>query len=167
MIYARRVRVMLTVAGLAIGAASSTQAQSLAPPSVQWSAAARRDSADAQGRRAVLNISAVVPQGWHVYALNQPAGGPTPLRIAIEQGAAAQITGAPSGTNPEKRHDPSFDLDTEFYARDFSLHFPVESQSTLEASQSLPVSVRFQLCSERECQPPKTIHLLASLKGAS
>jgi hypothetical protein len=85
----------------------------------------------------------------------------------IEEGAAARITGAVSGSTPEKRHDPSFDLETEFYSHAFTLRFPVESQRSLAASPSLPVSVRFQLCSERECQPPKTIHLLAPIDATA
>jgi Disulphide bond corrector protein DsbC len=157
---------MMAVSAFVGGGVSWTQAQSLAP-SVQWSASAQVDGTDPQGRRALLEVAAIVPQGWHVYALNEPEGGPTPLRVAIEQGVTVKITGPASGAIPEKRHDPSFDLDTEFYPRDFTLRFPLESLGAVRALQSLPVSVRFQLCSERECQPPKTIHLIASLNGAA
>jgi Disulphide bond corrector protein DsbC len=162
----RRVRTLVAIAWLSTGAAPWTLAQALAP-SVEWNASAKRDSADAQGHRAILEISAVVPEGWHVYALNQAPGGPTPLHVAIEEGAAVRVTGAASGSTPERRHDPSFDLQTEFYTRDFTLYFPLESQRALAGSPPLPVSVRFQLCSERECQPPKTIHLLASIEAAT
>jgi hypothetical protein len=162
----RFVGAVLASTWFAIGGAPWALAQTAAP-NVHWTASAKRDPADVQTNRATLDISAVVPEGWHIYALNQLAGGPTPLHVAIEAGAAAQITGVASGTTPEKRHDPSFDLDTEFYSHAFTLHFPVESRLSLEASPSLPVSVRFQLCSERECQPQKTIHLLASVDGVT
>jgi hypothetical protein len=162
----RIVGIVLTSTWLVISGAPRAVAQSSAP-SVQWTALAKRDSSDTQAHRLFLEISAVVPEGWHVYALNQLPGGPTPLRIAIEQGVAANITGAASGTSPGKRHDPSFDLDTEFYSDAFTLRFPVESRRSLADSPALPVSVRFQLCSDRECQPPKTVHLLASIDGAA
>jgi hypothetical protein len=29
----------------------------------------------------------------------------------------------------------------------------------MSAPQVIPVSVRFQTCSDRECQPPRTVHL--------
>lgn len=162
----RFARIVLTSTWLAIGGAPWALAQTGAP-TVQWTASAKRDPADVDVHRAILEISAVVPEGWHVYALNQAPGGPTPLRVTIEEGAAARITGAVTGSSPEKRHDPSFDLDTEFYSRAFTLNFPVQSRRSLAASPSLPLSVRFQLCSERECQPPKTIHLLASIDATA
>jgi hypothetical protein len=151
---------------LASASPRATQAQTDVP-SVQWGATARRDSTDPTGRRATLDLFAVVPEGWHVYALNQAPGGPTPLHVALEEGAAARVTGPVSGSAPEKRHDPSFDLDTEFYTHSVALHLPLESQRPLIDSSTLPVRVRFQLCSERECQPPKTVHLLASIMAAA
>jgi hypothetical protein len=130
-------------------------------PSVQWSVATKRVSAGE--RRGALEVAAIVPQGWHVYALHQAPGGPTPLLVTLDADTAVRVVGPPSGTAPESRHDPSFDLDTEYYTRDFALLFPIESAQALGDSPPLPVSVRFQLCSERECQPPKTVHLLAPI----
>jgi hypothetical protein len=40
------------------------------------------------------------------------------------------------------------------------VHVPVQvSQQAAAGRQLIPVSIRFQTCSDRECQPPKTIHL--------
>jgi Disulphide bond corrector protein DsbC len=127
-------------------------------PNVQWHVSATRSS---------LELAALVPDGWHVYALHQAAGGPTPLLVTLDAGAAASLVGAPSGTAPETRHDPSFDLKTAYYAHAFTLSFPIKVRSSLANSPVLPVSVRFQLCSERECQPPKTVHLLAPIGAAN
>jgi hypothetical protein len=33
-------------------------------------------------------------------------------------------------------------------------------------SQQIPVSVRFQTCNDRICQPPKTVHLSAAVSVA-
>jgi hypothetical protein len=150
--------VVLTIAGVPSAVAQA------AAPSVQWRATAAPDPTDARGHRATLELLGVVPEGWHVYALNQVPGGPTPLQVTLQDRVAVRVTGGGFGTAPEKRHDPSFDLDTEFYTHSFTLHFPLESQRSITDSPSLPVSVRFQLCSERECQPPKTIHLIASIE---
>ena len=107
-------------------------------------------------------LHAKVADGWHVYALNQVAGGPTPLRVAVEPNAIANANGAAVGSPPLKRHDPSFDLDTEIYSRAFEVTLPLRiAAKTPAGAQAIPVSVRFQTCNDRICQPPKTLHLSA------
>jgi hypothetical protein len=170
MIMNRVIRTTLCSTWLAIGGGTCAMAQTPAP-SVQWSASVKSLGADANNARATLVLSALIPEGWHVYALTQVPGGPTALRVTLEQGAAAQVAGAATGTTPETRHDPSFDLDTQFYTHAFSLNFPLKTQGPsqgappLLGTPPLPVQVRFQLCSERECQPPKTIHLFAPIEA--
>jgi thiol:disulfide interchange protein len=87
-----------------------------------------------------LRISGSIEQGWHVYAMQQFAG-------------------APAGTEPQTRHDPGFDLDTPFYSQAFTVKVPLHG----EIAGPVPVSVRFQACSDRECLPPKTLQLQAAL----
>ena len=114
------------------------------------------------GAAANVTLKAKVADGWHVYALNQVAGGPTPLRVSLETNAIATANGAAAGSPPLKRHDPSFDLDTELYSRAFDVTLPVRVATNAPAGgQSIPVSVRFQTCNDRICQPPKTVHLAA------
>jgi len=126
---------------------------------VQWVASVISTEPVNRGGNATLEVSAEVKEGWHVYAVTQPRGGPTALRITLDKNAVAQAAGAPSGTVPERRHDPSFDLETDFYAHAFSLRVPVHVNQFTGDGQTIPVSVRFQACSDRECLPPKTIHL--------
>jgi hypothetical protein len=128
-------------------------------PIVQWAASVVSPAAVTHGSDVTLELSADVQQGWHVYALAQPPGGPTALRVTLDDNDVAQIAGPPSGTNPEKRHDPSFDLETQFYSHAFALHLPVRLKQPATGRQLIPVSVRFQTCSDRECQPPRTVHL--------
>ncbi len=134
---------------------------------VQWSASFTSKTALAHDAKATLVLSAEVLEGWHVYALTQPPGGPTALRIALDENGIAQTAGRPSGTAPEKKYDPSFDLETQFYARSFTLYLPVRlKEHAASGWQSIPVSVRFQTCNGRECQPPRTVHLSASIEVA-
>jgi Disulphide bond corrector protein DsbC len=129
-------------------------------PIVHWAASVKSSAAAKQGARATLEISADVQDGWHVYALTQPPGGPAALRITLDENPVAQAAGAASGTAPQKRHDPSFDLETQFYMHSFALHVPVRVNQQLPVGGRLiPVSVRFQTCSDRECRPPTTVHL--------
>jgi hypothetical protein len=150
---------MLLVAAMSQGFAQPV-------PLVQWSAVVKSADAGNGGGDASLELSAVVPEGWHVYAATQLPGGPTPLRVSLEDGANARLTGVASGTVPQKRHDKSFDLDTEFFTGAFTLRLPLVWLASRTAAPLLPVEVRYQTCSERECQPPQTVHLAAPTNAA-
>jgi Disulphide bond corrector protein DsbC len=149
-----RVAILCSAGACGVGVAQVTD------PTVEWVASWTAGAAIKQGGRATLELSGEVQDGWHVYALTQRSGGPTALRVTIDENAVAGLAGTPSGTTPESKHDPSFDLDTQFYTHSFAVLVPICVKPQADAGRQLiPVSVRFQTCSARECQPPKTIHL--------
>jgi hypothetical protein len=127
---------------------------------VQWAAMLSSAGSVKEGDPATVELSGSIKDGWHVYALTQPPGGPTALRVTVDDNQIALATGTPSGTAPKKRHDPSFGLETKFYTHAFTIRLPVQlKQQPATGRQSIPISVRFQTCSDRECQPPTTVHL--------
>jgi DsbC/DsbD-like thiol-disulfide interchange protein len=142
-----------------IGVCGISAAQ-VADPTVKWAASWTEKQAVARGSVTTLELSAEVQQGWHVYALSQPPGGPVPLLVTLDDNQVVRLAGTPSGTAPEELHDPRFDLDTRFYTHSFTVRVPVRvNQQAGAGRQLIPVNVRFQTCSDRECQPPKTVHL--------
>jgi hypothetical protein len=147
--------------GLVLGVylCSLSVAQSPIQP-VRWSASESPHVPVKQGSGIAIELSADIEDGWHVYGLTQVPGGPTPLRVTLDENESAQLVGPISGTDPVRKHDPSFDLETQFYLHAFSLHIPVQLKQHLSpGTQSVPVSVRFQACSDRTCLPPRTVHL--------
>ncbi len=130
---------------------------------VHWSASVSRTPVKA-GSVATVELSATVEEGWHVYSLEQLPNGPTPLRVALDSNGIAQAAGSPSGTAPERRFDPSFELETQFYTRAFTVRLPVRVRPRPSAGRErIPVSVRFQSCNGQVCEPPTTIHLSAAI----
>jgi hypothetical protein len=144
---------------LSISLCVSAAAQ--APPQVvEWKGAVASKAVMRAGTNIIIDLAADVQSGWHVYGLNQLAGGPTALRVTFDANEVAQIAGATSGTLPVKKHDAAFDLDTEIYDRSFALHVPVQiNQHVTSSAKLIPVSVRFQACNDRVCLPPKTVHV--------
>jgi DsbC/DsbD-like thiol-disulfide interchange protein len=134
---------------------------------VKWVASLASETPAGEGGNATLELSAGIREGWHVYALTQPQGGPTALRLALDENGVARVAGAPSASVPERRQDPSFDLETQFYTRSFTVRLPVQVTYSAAGGRSIPVSVRFQACSERVCLPPQTIHLLVPIDAPS
>lgn len=154
---------LLPLLWLVVGGNSLAQA----PPNgtVQWTATLGATN----GSEATLQVSGAIEDGWHVYALTQPPGGPTALRVTVDDNELAQAAGTPSGTSSQKRRDPSFGLETRFYTHSFTIRLPLQlKQPAATGKQLIPVSVRFQTCSDRECQPPTTVHLSVPLsQGAT
>jgi hypothetical protein len=135
---------------------------------VQWSASVDAPGTVKHGYTTTVDVSGEVLDGWHVYALAQLPGGPTALRVTLDNNPIARLAGIPSGTAPEEKHDPSFDLDTRFYRHSFALHVPILVKPGAElGAQVIPLDIRFQSCSERECLPPRTIRLSVSVKVLS
>jgi Disulphide bond corrector protein DsbC len=147
--------------GLALGLSLSSASFAQVPMQpVQWAVTAIPKTAVEQGSTIEIDLSAEVQEGWHVYGLTQVPGGPTPLRVALDEDGVLQLISVKSGTASVKKHDPSFDLETEVYPGSFSVDMQTQvKQHAAVGNQSIPISVRFQACNDRTCLPPKTVHL--------
>jgi DsbC/DsbD-like thiol-disulfide interchange protein len=157
------------LAGLALlGLAGPALAQSADPAAAQtvnWTVTADPADAVKQGGKLTLTLHGDVADGWHVYALKQLPNGPTPLRVSLDQNTIAAASGAPAGSPATKIHDQGFNLDTQFYSRAFTVSLPLTVAARVAGGpQQIPVSVRFQTCNDRVCQPPKTVHLTATVQ---
>ena len=153
------------VLGFALLSASLAPAAGAQDPArsetVAWSASV---APEAKAGNATLTLRAKVQDGWHVYALKQLPNGPTPLLVKVDPNDIATADGAPVGSPPTKTHDPDFNLDTEFYTRAFTVSLPLRlAGHAAQGQRQIPLSVRFQTCNGQICQPPKLVHLAASL----
>jgi hypothetical protein len=152
----RALRTALLVApGLCVTASAD------APPEpVHWNVALVFKDPIRKGSDATLEVSGVIDAGWHVYALEQLPHGPTPLRVTLDQNVIAVLASPASGSAPEKAYSASFGLDTEYYTHSFAVRVPVRLSQDLPAGRQLiPLNVRFQACSDKECLLPRTLHL--------
>lgn len=134
-------------------------------PDVQWAVALQPAEPARAGDPVVLQVKGDIPAGWHVYALTEPPGGPTALRLSVDADhTVVSSVGDTAGPKPHKRHDRSFDLETETYSGKFALEVPLRIRDDLAVGRyRLPISLRFQSCSDAECRPPRTVVLTADI----
>ena len=151
-------RCKLALVAVLFGSCAALYAQR-ATEVVKWNATVSKSSATS----ASVAISATIQDGWHVYALSQPAGGPNPLKITIPSGTPFALQAPIAEAKVTRREDPSFKMETVFYLNSVNLTVNVKKASAT-AAQTLPVDVRFQACNDRLCLPPYTAHLTADLK---
>jgi hypothetical protein len=151
----------------ALSVSGAIFAQSPSPQPVQWKAVLVPDAPVKSGVRATIDLSGKIETGWHVYALTQPAGGPIPLRVSLDENEVAESRDKVTGTEAIRKNDPSFQLETLFYQGDFTLRIPVEVKHPATGERIIPLSVRFQACSDRTCLPPRTVHLSVPVEVVS
>jgi hypothetical protein len=156
---------MLLVALGATAGVSATASAQAAPDNVHWTVSVASGGVPVKaGSDVTVDVNGSIDDGWHVYGLKQLPGGPTSLRLTVDANDTATAAGDPSESPPQKIHDPRFGLDTQFHTGTVTLHLPVRVAAAATGNRTLPVSVRFQLCSEGECKPPRTVHLTAPIE---
>lgn len=151
-------------AALCTSARAQTPSPWQPPQTVQWHATVPAQAHLLPGQHASIELTGQILQGWHVYGLKQHSDGPTELRFAVEDNPIVQSEGAPGGSPTVRRMDPGFGFEIQYYTDSLKLTLPIQVKPRAGAGkQQVPVSVRFQSCSERTCLPPATIHLLVDV----
>ena len=145
--------VLLVIAGLAAAGFAQNPvslSMSVSPASVP------------SGGTGTAKITANIEGGWYMYSISQGPGGPIPTRIALGEGPFK--TAGLSGPRPKVKMDPNFGINTETYAGSaaFNLRFTV-APGTPEGPQTLNASVRYQVCNDTVCLPPKTVKLASAV----
>jgi thiol:disulfide interchange protein len=130
-------------------------AEARAQDPIHWSLAVTSKGPVLPGKPFEASLNAKIDQGWHLYTLDEPAGGPSPTVITLPASklfaAAGQIS-APPGT---RLMDPNFNLETEFFEDQVAFLIPLKVvAATPNGRHKLEVTVNWQTCNDRICLPP-------------
>jgi DsbC/DsbD-like thiol-disulfide interchange protein len=139
------------------------------PHPIKWSLTANAATLPLRkGSQVQATLRAHISPGWHLYAMDQPLGGPTATKIGLPAGQAFTLNGSiESETVPIIANDPNFNLETRSYEGDTSFRIPVEATSPVSpAKAKLTVEVFFQSFSDRVCLPPSAVRVSAQTKQA-
>jgi thiol:disulfide interchange protein DsbD len=139
---------------------------------VSWSVGAPPKEAKAGGQFN-LPLSASISGDWHMYSITQGPGGP--IRTTINVGGGPfRPGGAVRGPRPKVEMDPNFGINTETYAGSAAFTVPVSvAKDAQPGPASGEVSVRFQVCNDTTCLPPRTeklsfaVNILAAAPAAT
>jgi thiol:disulfide interchange protein DsbD len=103
-------------------------------------------------------LRAEIEDGWHLYALEQPEGGPIPTTVKVAENIPFIIEGKIATTpEPITEFDPNFNIDTKFFAKQAQFNLPLQATADAARADDLAINVRFQLCNDTFCLPPKTV----------
>ncbi len=109
------------------------------------------------GEKIKARLEANIEGKWHLYAVEQPEGGPFPTKITIAENLPFAIEGNTSSPAPITRFDPNFNLDTKFFAEKAEFNLPIAATGEAANVDDLAVNVKYQVCDDTACLPPKTV----------
>ncbi|MGI8641180.1 MAG: cytochrome c biogenesis protein CcdA [Pyrinomonadaceae bacterium] len=101
-------------------------------------------------------LRANIEGNWHLYAVEQPEGGPFPTKITIAENLPFKIDGKTTSPEPIAKLDPNFNLETKFFAGKAEFNLPILATSEVK-TDDLAVNVKYQVCDDTVCLPPKTV----------
>jgi len=132
----------------------------------RWSLASDASSKPTikQGEAFKSELKVEIDAGWHLYALEQPAGGPIATTIKVTEGRPFEIAGKIESPKPKVETDTLFTgndgkpLETKFFTDRATFTVPLKASGEAAPDQ-LALDVRFQVCDETRCLPPKTLRV--------
>ena len=143
-------RVLSLAFGL-VAALTSAYGQKLDP--IQWTLTSEVAKAP-PGATVPLHLKATFQEGWHLYSLTTPAGGPIPTTAQLADNPA--VKGVKLYQPPPIRQfDKNFNLDTETFEHQVDLPLTVDLMPDAKGSIELTANVRYQACNDRQCLPPR------------
>lgn len=112
-----------------------------------------------------IEVAAAIDDGWHLYSLEQPAGGPIPTRITLPDDQKFKLAGDIETPLPQVVFDPNFNMDTQFYEAKAVFILPIEAvKNAPEGKNKLFVNALYQTCNDRTCLPPKSVKLTTDIE---
>ncbi len=138
----------------------------------KWSLAIENSDGKIEaGKNYKAKLTAEVEPGWNLYALDQPEGGPIATTIKAAENSGIEIVGEVRSASPKTKEDENFKIDgkplqTKYFenSAEFQLDFRLAAGAANAGTEptyfysdsNVAFAVRFQLCNDTLCLPPRT-----------
>jgi thiol:disulfide interchange protein DsbD len=104
-----------------------------------------------------IHLTATIENGWHLYDMNLPSGGPISTSITFETVKGAELVGKPTASvKPTVVREPMFDnMELRWYAG--RVTFVQKLKVTDYKKFKIAGEVEFMACNDETCSPPDRI----------
>lgn len=124
---------------------------------VSWSLEFPNNSQSiAKGKASVVKLKAAIEPNWYLYDITQPGSGPFPTKITVPDGKTYKLQGNVSSDGAVEKFDPNFKTNTRIFSENAVFNVPLSSDTDLKNSE-VDINVRYQVCDDSVCLPPKTV----------
>ena len=144
---------ILFVAGLLFSITASSQI--LKP--VKWSYAAKKTS----NTEATIYLKAIIEDGWHLYSMYLPDGGPVKTSFTFAPAKTYKLSGKTIEPKPIVRFEPNFNMNVAYFEK--SVIFQQKVKLTGKTA-IVKGNLEFMVCDDSQCLPPERINFSIPVK---
>ncbi|MBK7393663.1 MAG: thioredoxin family protein [Chloracidobacterium sp.] len=108
------------------------------------------------GKTFKVRLAAKVDGPWHLYAIEQPDGGPIPTTITTSAPETFAIDGKITSPKPITKFDENFKIETKFFEKETTFEVVVKALAAANVDD-LALNIKYQVCNDTTCLPPKTV----------
>ena len=102
---------------------------------------------------ATINFKAIIEKDWHMYGTDLPDNGPKPTTFHFETQKNVDLVGkAKSTKQPEKKHDPTFDMDINWFEKEVTFIQRIKVSNLND--YNISGYVDYMVCNDKTCLPP-------------
>ena len=134
-------------------------AASAQTPAVRWRTQVRMQNAT----EGTVTFRALIAEGWRLYGLTLPEGGPRPTHFDLAESNGIEFTGP---VRPERAplsvDDPLFDMTLTWW--DSNIAFTAPFRVTDPATAAVKAKITYMACDGNSCLPPKTESIAAPVR---
>ena len=146
----------LLFALVATALAFPTSATAAPPTPAHWSIQQPSHKPLAPGATFTVTLAAQIQPGWHLYALQEPDGGPLPTEIGLAENDPLVLLDV-SEPAPRKLPDPLTHSVAGIFLDNVAFTLKLRAPRTAPPAGTIShVLVRYQTCNDQVCLPPHT-----------
>ena len=154
---------MNRLATAAVAAAFAASLHAAPPTPAHWAVTPPR--AIAPGATFTVTLHARIDPGWHLYALEEPEGGPLPTVIGLAEGDPLTLLDV-NEPEPRKVPDPVTHSLSGMFQNTAAFTLKLRAPRTRPAPGAVSrILVRYQTCNDQVCLPPHTETVDLPLQG--
>ncbi|MBD5233293.1 MAG: hypothetical protein HDS65_03845 [Bacteroidales bacterium] len=153
-----KLRTLFTALFILIVGSAAISAASPSDNPVRWRTIVKATGANT----GTVTFKALISEGWHLYGLNIPEGGPKATSFDLKSSTDIKFTGpiTPS-RKPLTVDDPLFGLKLDWW--DTNVEFTVPFKVT-GAAPRIECKINYMSCDGNSCRPPKTETIATPVK---
>jgi thiol:disulfide interchange protein DsbD len=110
----------------------------------------------AVGKTFKVRLKAKIDGPWHLYAIEQPDGGPIPTTITSAVPETFAIDGKITSPKPITKFDENFKIETKFFEKEATFDVVIKPRKSANVDD-LALNIKYQVCNDTTCLPPKTV----------